>query len=103
MKGENYMSDERETEVREAARAAVGVLQRDGWCQWTLCTPDGRRCMVGSVHVVAAPAVAEEVFDRARRVIGKNLLVAWNDEPRRTVDEVVSVLERVAAGEGASS
>ena len=42
------------------------------------------------------------IADRVERALDLSGSVAgWNDAPGRTADEVIAVLERVAAGEGA--
>lgn len=91
---------------------AADLLERDGWRQKALGPgPDaqGRRCIYGALN-----AACDESMDRFRagRLFLTKVLpggekfalpAAWNDEPGRTVDEVIAACRAAAEVAGPSS
>lgn len=83
---------------------AAAVIERQGWCQNSIGTLDGRVCLEGAINVAAGmtpgnlivgvPALA---LRRVVRALGESAFM-WNDRPERTKDEVVSKLRAVALG-----
>lgn len=99
-----------EGQIRECAKRAAEEIRVNGWAQddeaaMDCDQPDGRRCVLTATsHELFS--VVEAVRCRFARLIPSPVgevstdIVAWNDDPARTADEVISILERVAAGEG---
>lgn len=98
-------SPSRRTETLTPAqqlRAAAEVIRRDGWAQgWKVCIgPHGPCCPVIALNRVERDRENWSV-NRAclRRVIDRfddGGIIAWNDTPGRTVDEVLAALESAA-------
>ena len=92
------MNDD-EQEIRDTAHRAADVNRERG-----------RVCAVGAIRVACGceprsyttPAGAG-VAGRALALVAwdHDLLSEWNDDPCRTAEEVIALLERVASGEGA--
>ena len=88
----------------DAARAAA-VIRMNGWCQELYETPDGRVCVEGALFRSYGGFLtsAGQLRDY-RRVVREALgdpdasLFRWNDDPARTVDDVLEALDRAAAG-----
>lgn len=94
-----------EQEIAAEARAAIERIRTQGWAQGD--NLDGcKTCLFLSYR-----AYLPQISRRIRTLIGAPVevddamafqIIAWNDAPGRSVDDVIGVLERVAAGEGAS-
>lgn len=97
-----------EERIRETARKAIDILLKGGWCNDGPIGPNGERCLAMAT-VAASMEYDSHVDRRVASLLGldwrnadlASLIGGWNDEPGRTIDEVLSVLERVANGEGA--
>lgn len=106
-----------EQEIRDVAKRAAEVLKDRGWTRDEFASTDGCVCATGAIRVATgydpessaadANSIAAEVTARAviiatgdREHTGRAHLEIWNDDDSRTADEVIAVLERVAAGEG---
>ena len=90
---------------------AASLIERDGWCQNTLTSPDGRMCLIGAVHYanvgrkiyqdaedgVVWTDLSTEAITRVDRAL-KMSAHLWNDDAGRTKEEVVSKLRAVALG-----
>jgi hypothetical protein len=111
----------------QIAHRAIELLKKHGWCQDQPVTNDGRMCMVHATHKAAlnimdaprtvrsdselercrlARAFHADFTRRLQRLIAPIKFagdeipigpVTWNDTKGRTVDEVIQLLERVAA------
>ena len=119
--------DVNEEKIRECARRAADLLLQPGvWGQGDdkcgSSTGNGmNECATTAAYRSAAGSLARDrmalasiVDGRVARLLGLSAeargsqhdptftyaVILWNDTPGRTVDEVVAVLERVAAGEG---
>lgn len=105
-----------EEQVRECARVAIARIRETGWGQGRHGVVDQKKtCLVVSL---APPSdrfgstfAGREVRHRVAALLGldnpidcyeHSNVVVWNDRAGRTADEVIAVLERVAAGEGAT-
>lgn len=108
-----------EEQIRECAKRSARILKTPGvWAQGDeACGVAGkyecastatlRSAMACTIRgsCAGAGALADLVIRRVASLLGLDSLAAvilWNDDPSRTADEVIAVLERVAAGEGAS-
>ena len=117
-----------EQEIRDVAKRAAEVLRQRGWHQGDYFDTDeadhdedgihytgGPVCMLGALNVAARPREhnpARDMPEDLYEVINPRLLTLigaeyadvpdYNDRAARTADEVIAVLERVAAGEGAT-
>lgn len=75
---------------------AAEQIERHGHCKGKL-TSDGRTCAFGALSrtstapgsVVAAAAAVEKMLETQ--------LVAWNDAPERTPEEVIAIFRRASA------
>ena len=105
-----------EEQIRETAKRAAEVLRQRGWCQGMFCANldgTGPVCLMGAVSVAGGDGpnygfrgqrrdLHVAIADRVERSLDlRGSVAGWNDAPGRTADEVIAVLERVAAGEGA--
>lgn len=114
-----------EEQIRECARSAAEHLRMFGWVCGGAYSPAGPCCADGAITVTARGQVdknhaATLTLAVAKRVVtmipecfmvdsgptgrrdSRVAMMMWNDAPSRTATEVIAVLERVAAGEGAS-
>ena len=94
---------------REICLKAAERLREVGWRQGGYGGEDGPHCILGACQWAAAwytnAAAARMVARRAARAAvqtpcttnycdrGGNTPIAWNDEPGRTMEEVIAVLE----------
>ncbi len=80
----------------EVARKAADLLERDGWCQWNLCSDNGEHCLAGALM-----DTDPDTWYRVTRFVGERVgtpyVTDWNDEPERTAHEVIALLRQVAA------
>lgn len=80
-------------------RDAAELIRRDGLCKGSYSDIAGRRCAIGAL--MAASGTGQKPYMCARTALGTFLgnhsISAWNDEPERTADEVISALESAAA------
>ncbi len=120
-----------EQQIRECARRAADRIREAGWEQGAAVGEDyGPHCAVTSTRASVErdealddyededlPEGTDSLVDaRVAFILGlapvndadlpgtptERAIVAWNDAAGRTAAEVIAVLERVAAGEGAS-
>lgn len=106
-----------ESKIRAVAARAVEVLKERGWHQGAfaadLSDPQCALCLVGAINVAAGlppednddfgaddSGPAWDVIERVEHLVHHNA-GWWNDLPERTAAQVVEVLAKVAAGEGA--
>lgn len=105
-------------DVSAVLRKAAEVLETDGWCQGNLSTLDGRVCAMGAV-IWATHELWDgyKPGDQRRRVDVQELaldalglralgdgvrdsllhpVAVWNDEPGRTMADVVKLFGQVA-------
>jgi len=84
---------------REICLKAAERLREVGWRQGGYGGEDGPHCILGACQWAAAwytnAAAARMVARRAARaaVQAPCTTIAWNDEPGRTMEEVIAVLE----------
>lgn len=102
---------ETDAAIRDLAARAAALLREEGWCQGDFQREDGSRCLAGAVldakrdidvirtsFGLPSRDVRFMLLDRLRRITGRSLLVAWNDDEDRTAAEVIAALERAASG-----
>lgn len=83
------------SEVRKVALKAAELLREDGWIQGSFCTDEGR-CLRGALDVAAeglglsVSKTWNKVYDRV------GMPARWNDDPARTKEEVLNLLEQIA-------
>ncbi len=105
------MDDMNEVEIIERA---IDIIVERGWCQRRMDDERGRACLTYALHL-ASPSALRSV--RAIALVAATLepdllplnpkgfdgrriaLQEWNDEPGRTVEDVVLALKHAAAGE----
>lgn len=95
--------------ISDDLRQAATVLRRDGWQQHDVGTVDGPKCALGALQYVASGGtgvrgddIDASAYARAHKAdvavskfVGK-WVAAWNDNPDRTAEEVITTLETVA-------
>lgn len=98
----------------DALREAALVLKTQGWIQGLDSNSNGF-CLIGAmiqaliVHLDLFPEAYQEVLDAHSEAYNRlyleledtdynDTISGWNDDPDRTKDEVVELLERVARG-----
>lgn len=88
------------TEVQIYAGRVADYLEKHGWTQGTYGNEDGECCILGAMNRVydidAYTNLADAIQDRI-----KDGIVAWNDAPERTKDDVIGVLRSIQRGEAA--
>jgi len=90
-------------------RVAADVIRTNGWNQGEFFGPgfpwkplhECPVCVLGALHVAASrlspePVNVEAAIGLLRRLT-EDLVSDWNDEPDRTVAEVLALLDRAAA------
>ena len=86
--------------VRDTAKAAAGILRKEGWCQMTMLNEQGQYCLVGAVDAAANGdnnlylAVIHEL-QKKLKVGFENSVIGWNDAPVRKKKEVLDLLAKV--------
>lgn len=109
---------EQEQALRDTARRAAELLTQYGWTQGRQADMAGRMCLVGACAKAATGnpwdqrwvngvgATFERLRQRTRLLVaahdpgGDGEPFPWNDRPGRTAEEVIALLQRIAAGEG---
>jgi hypothetical protein len=88
---------------RDVFQRAAEILRERGWCQGQYVCDDGSCCLLGAVLTAEDPDAPvdrpwprwmQDYWDAA---VPRGLPATWNDEPGRTADEVIALLERLAA------
>ena len=83
---------------QEHLNAAADYIEEHGWCQTVL--RDGERvCVIGAIRAVHKGRSLEPrdpVYGLLRERIGPDNIVAWNDDPGRTVEDVLAALRGAA-------
>lgn len=81
--------------IVEILRAAKQHILHYGWKQKDLGRLRGPCCMLGAVYVVGAwNSVAEDTIDVLEQAVGNNHVPTWNDDPSRTLEEVLTAFDR---------
>ncbi len=66
-------------------------LTANGWCQGTDHNGDGAACLRGAINDVVPADHRARVWAGITRHVGGSL-IAWNDEPGRTLEQVMEAL-----------
>lgn len=87
--------------LRTVYLRAIEVLKKRGWCQGGLADgADGPCCMVGACNVVrcGSPYGGPGAIgiDEIEEAIGTPLYGIWNDDPGRTLGQVIAALRKAA-------
>jgi hypothetical protein len=90
--------------IRQDAATAAQIIRERGLAKNTLEDDEGRVCLVYAIVLTVADDRIDEPRKRAlqaavRAELGisdPTSLVHWNNQPERTQDEVIDLLERVA-------
>lgn len=93
------------TNTKEVLLAAKALLQNVGWCQNAYTTYDKQYnptayCLSGAVCCVdgAYFTIQDEAISCLRSMLeNKPLIVNWNDQPGRTKEEVLALLDKAIA------
>lgn len=98
----------------EIIDATIAELNRCGWCQLELVSPDGKICLaealargaaaVGASRYRPSFEAATALWDRVRRTAGRfdgghilyPHIADWNDRILRTKDDVIGMLKKVS-------
>lgn len=75
---------------QEIFRKAADLLEGAGWIQGNFESCDGY-CAVGAIGHVAGRFEARPACDSFREQLGEPIGL-WNDHPKRTKEEVISML-----------
>ncbi len=88
---------------RRVLLKAADILREHGWCQGTIRDRQGRRCAVGAILMADLMVGAAFALPRSpyadlamRKMLPDQGVSTWNDEPGRTVEEVIEAMERAA-------
>jgi hypothetical protein len=94
------------SEVFSTARLAIF---KSGWAQGVLTTPDGKMCLRGAIvhlatkgyiHPEDQQRVGQYLQNEVRRMNGDSQMynfIYWNNDPRRTLAQVLKLLEDCAS------
>lgn len=107
-------------EAKVALLEAANVIEAQGWTQGYYWDEEQARdgvskhlcrvCAMGALHIAiyGSPdtralqeqqgGVLSDCLQAIRKVIGRAMIAAWNDDDGRTEEEVVSALRRAAEG-----
>jgi hypothetical protein len=89
-------------------RATAELLRRDGWIQDLDTNADGNRCLVQALDTICASQSRKvrsryhtDILDPLRKTLREQWgwnesAIDWNDEPGRTAEEVITLLEQTA-------
>lgn len=94
----------------ELACKTIEILNEGGWIQYHYTNEEGAHCLYGAIYAAISPyedakgqlvldldaALKAIIVDRYDTFMYGGL-IAWNDRPGRTKDEVIAVLEAVCA------
>lgn len=88
-------------EVAVVLRSAADILRRDGWRQGSMGVAGRAACLREAVCRAqgAKPYYGRLARNALAAATGDFRIPDWNDEPGRTIDEVLDLLERVAVDE----
>ncbi len=77
---------------------AAELIEQRGWCQGqSRC--NGRICLVtaiGIANLECSENHNERIFDTFRKYLNVPGLASWNDNPKRTKEEVINKLKECA-------
>jgi hypothetical protein len=82
----------RTNEVSSQLLAAADLLRERGWCQNQYIDDEGRICLMSALSLVPASVRVLVMVHHAT-----NGTTTWNDIPGRTKDDVLDLLEGLAA------
>lgn len=83
----------------ENLKKAAALLRKHGWCQWRAVDGNGGMCVVAALSMsTTGSAKSSAVLDTPEykelvRRTGSRYVADWNDEPSRTYEEVLALLE----------
>ena len=87
----------------EVLLKAADILERDGWCKYSLNDRQGRHCVAGAIIVAMAGSPGGHALRKeARQLLRQHLpfwapsIEGWNDLPWRTRNQVVAKLRAAA-------
>jgi hypothetical protein len=81
-------------EVSSQLLAAADLLREHGWCQNQYIDDKGCICLISALSLVPASV---RVLIMVHHAAGTNGAPAWNDAPGRTKEDVLDLLEGLAA------
>lgn len=84
------------TSPNEQLKAVASVLREKGWCQGSTQNETGQRCLYGAMISSGIKADGMDlIYERLKRRYGTDAigLWLWNDDPDRTVEQVLDLLE----------
>jgi hypothetical protein len=86
----------------EVLLKAADILERDGWCKYSLHDGKGRHCVAGAILLaVAGSPGGDALRNEARQLLRQHLsfwpnIESWNDLPWRTRNQVLAKLRATA-------
>jgi len=93
-------------EVGQCLMRAAQIIRERGWCQGVACDETGAVCLVGAIYDIREKAAdipyefaksePEPAYSAYKIMERRNQIGPWNDEPRRTAEEVIAALEAAA-------
>ena len=82
---------------RQRLLAAAQYIRHYGWCQEQTIAENGAVCLVGAVHFCGdEKEYPNTELEKLGIALGTPWIADWNDDPSRTKEEVIAVLEKVA-------
>jgi hypothetical protein len=78
-------------EIIQVLRKARDLLVREGWVQGERHSADGY-CLLGALEACGRPH--DDAPGQALRLTLGHSIMMWNDAPRRTVDDVLNLIDR---------
>lgn len=86
----------RDPKVQAESELAAAVIRERGWIQGRVRDDQGRVCLLGGLSVAGASSATFKAVEVA--IGGGRSIASWNDDPDRTVADVLSLLEFVGTG-----
>lgn len=85
----------------EVLDGAAKAIEEQGWCQHMMQNAEGNLCLMGGLlhgaRQTQCPGfyeAAQAVEDQVKQQTGASLVALWNDEPGRSVEDVLLLLKR---------
>lgn len=78
----------------------VNLLNEKGWCQQSYVNSEGQSCLIGAIIRVTQYSQQIEIEKLLLAKLGFQQdqlysLIDWNDDPARTKEDVINLLESV--------
>lgn len=77
--------------TEEALEATAQLIEKKGWCQYTLVDSKGHICLAQAL-AEAAFSQYNNCYNAIQKEIGTYEIVSYNDAPGRIVEEIITTI-----------